>query len=290
MTIERPMFPPRAVGCEIIQISAFTRPARPVSDKHLPAEATAIGSRLLTPRQRRREGKPELPPPATETAKNSRIRIARRDAWWRACRVSEYWRARLDWHAALSISQQYGIADSASFPSAENETRFGLVDTWREAVAKQLLTPAHGLGAVTWKRAKLKSSDFSHLPLEAPRVERAIADDLAFLATHPTRRSNSETMAHRREFKEAMRQRIRDIAASRDLSDEEIKPVLKLKHEEVGRFTEKHGVNLGWLLEGKGRIFKKDQQDLAAVVATMPMADQQAIRATIREILQERDQ
>jgi hypothetical protein len=73
-------------------------------------------------------------------------------------------------------------------------------------------------------------------------------------------------------------------------SDEEIKPVLKLKHEEVGRFTEKHGVNLGWLLEGKGHIFKKDQQKLAAVVATMPMADQQAIRATIREILQERDQ
>jgi hypothetical protein len=36
-----------------------------------------------------------------------------------------------------------------------------------------------------------------------------------------------------------MRQRIRDIAASRDLSDEEIKPVLRLKHEEIGDFTEK---------------------------------------------------
>ncbi len=60
-----------------------------------------------------------------------------------------------------------------------------------------------------------------------------------------------------------------------------------------------HGVNVEWLLEGKGRIFKKDPirlspnmtgGELAAVVATMPMADQQAIRATIREILQERDQ
>jgi ribosomal 50S subunit-associated protein YjgA (DUF615 family) len=87
-----------------------------------------------------------------------------------------------------------------------------------------------------------------------------------------------------------MRQRIRDIAASRDLSDEEIKPVLKLKHEEVARFTEKHGVNLGWLLEGEGRIFKKDQQEFAAVVATMPEADQQAIRTMVREIVQERDQ
>jgi hypothetical protein len=131
------------------------------------------------------------------------------------------------------------------------------------------------------------------------RIERAIADDLAFLAAHPVRQSNSEAMAHRREFKDAMRQRIRDIAASRDLSDEEIRPVLKLKHHEIANFTEKHGVNLEWLLEGRGRIFKKDPiklsqnmsgNEFAAVVATMPQADQQAIRATVREILQERDQ
>jgi hypothetical protein len=32
-----------------------------------------------------------------------------------------------------------------------------------------------------------------------------IADDEAFLAAHPTRRSNSEAIAHRREFKEASR-------------------------------------------------------------------------------------
>jgi hypothetical protein len=103
----------------------------------------------------------------------------------------------------------------------------------------------------------------------------------------------------RREFKDAMRQRIRDIAASRDLSDEEIKPVLRLKHREIGEFTEKHGVNLEWLLEGKGRIFKKDPirlspnmtgDEFAAVVATMPMADQQAIGVMVREMLQERDQ
>jgi hypothetical protein len=131
------------------------------------------------------------------------------------------------------------------------------------------------------------------------RIERAIADDLAFLAAHPVRRSNSEAMARRREFKDAMRQRIRDIAASRDLSEEEIKPVLKLKHHEIAPFTEVHGVNLEWLLEGKGRIFEKDPitlnpnmngSEFAAVVTTLPMADQQAIGAMVREILQERDQ
>jgi hypothetical protein len=39
------------------------------------------------------------------------------------------------------------------------------------------------------------------------------------------------------EFKEAMRRRIRDVAASRDLSDEEIKPALTLKHQEIARFS-----------------------------------------------------
>ena len=100
---------------------------------------TAIGNRALTPRQSRREGKPELPPPATETAKNARIRAARCDVWWLAERVTAYWRARMDWRYALGIAQQYGIADSGSFPSAD-ANRYEFVDTWREAVAKQLLT------------------------------------------------------------------------------------------------------------------------------------------------------
>jgi hypothetical protein len=81
-------------------------------------------------------------------------------------------------------------------------------------------------------------------------------DDLAFLAAHPVRRSNSEAIARRREFKDATRQRIRDIAASLDLSDEEIKPALKLKHHDIAEFTEKHVVNLDWLLGGGGQIFK----------------------------------
>ena len=88
-------------------------------------------------------------------------------------------------------------------------------------------------------------------------------------------------MARKREFNDATRRRIRDAAASCDLSDEEIKPVLKLKYDAVGRFCEVHGVNLEWLLEGKGRIFTKDPialnpnmtgSEFAAVVATMPMA------------------
>jgi hypothetical protein len=45
----------------------------------------------------------------------------------------------------------------------------------------------------------------------------------------------------------------------RDLSDEEIKPALTLKHRRIAQFSEQHGVNLEWLLEGRGRIFKADR-------------------------------
>jgi hypothetical protein len=74
------------------------------------------------------------------------------------------------------------------------QNRFGLVDIWREAVAKQLLTPAPTLADVAWKRAKVKSDEFNRLPITLAQAEQAIANDLAFLAAHPTRRSNSEAM------------------------------------------------------------------------------------------------
>jgi len=124
-----------------------------------------------------------------ETGKNHRIRLKRRDVWWHAGRVADYWRARLDWQGALECAQSHGIADSASFPPPrEKETRFDLVDKWREAIARQMLTPAPDQAAVAWKRAKLQSSDFKHLRVKTERAEQAIANDVAFLAAHPTRR------------------------------------------------------------------------------------------------------
>jgi hypothetical protein len=176
------------MSCEIIQFSAAARLARRVSDKQAPVGVTAIGNRVLTPRQRRREGKPELPP-ATETAKNARIRTERRDAWWLAERAADYWHARWKWHDELETAQRYGIGDSESFPPPAPASPLEAVDKWREAVAKQLLTPAPTLADVAWKRAKIKSDEFNQLPISLARAEKAIADDLALLAAHPTRRA-----------------------------------------------------------------------------------------------------
>jgi hypothetical protein len=95
---------------------------------------------------------------------------------------------------------------------------------WSEVqrgIGRTAFTPAPDGGSVKWKQAALVRGDHRYTDVKPERIERAIADDLAFLAAHPVRQSNSEAWARRREFKEAMRQHIRDIAASRDLSDED---------------------------------------------------------------------
>jgi hypothetical protein len=262
------------MSCEIIQFSTAARVSLKRCKSIVRAAGTSRMSRVDLEQEPERPVRDDVE--LSTTCKNSRLRQMRDEAWNRARQTTSYWRARLDWHIELEWAQKRGLADSGSFPPADDENRYSLVDTWRVAVVKQLLTPAPNVAAVAWKRAKFSGSDFCYFPVKPERVERVIADDEAFLAAHPIRRSNSEAMAHRR-----------------DLSDEEIRPVLRLKHREIANFTEKHGVNVGWLLEGKGRIFKKDPiglgpnmtgGELAAVVAKMPEADQQAIRATVREI------
>jgi hypothetical protein len=205
----------------------------------------------------------ERPPAGSSsaTAENGRLRKERHEVWQMAEAATRYWRVRIDFQSAVSWAQRMEIPEGRLHPSdPEERDRMPMVERYRAALVKQLLTPAWDANSVKWKQAALARGDLCYTGVKPERVERAIADDLAFLAAHPTRRSNSEAMARSREFKEAMRQRIREIAASRDLSDEEIKPVLKLKHHEVARFTKVHGVNVGWLLEGKGRIFDERDQ------------------------------
>jgi hypothetical protein len=106
----------------------------------------------------------------------------------------------------------------------------------------RILAPSFG------RKQPFAPGDHRYTDVKTERIECAIADDEAFLAAHPMRHNNSEAMTRRREFKEAMRRRIRDVAASHDLSDEEIKPALTLKHQEIARFSEQHGINIEWLL------------------------------------------
>ena len=64
-----------------------------------------------------------------------------------------------------------------------------MVKRWREAMARQLLTPAPDVGSVTWKKMVLAGRQLRYTDMKPERVERAIAEDLAFLAAHPVRQS-----------------------------------------------------------------------------------------------------
>jgi hypothetical protein len=179
------MFPP-VTGANIIAFSAIKdmRRARD-ADRCVPSSLEEA-----EPFVRRRR---PLPPPKTESCKNQRLRIARRDAWREAGGLTNYWRARLDWQCALEIAQTKGIADSGKFPSAREDNRWGLVDAWRAALVKQMLTPAPDAGSVAWKRAKLLAGDFVYTDVKPERLQRAIDDDVAWLAAHPTRKSIAAT-------------------------------------------------------------------------------------------------
>jgi hypothetical protein len=204
-------------------------------------------------------------PPLTETAKNGRLREKRNRIWRKAEAATRYWRVRMDFGHAVSIAQREEIPEAAYHPVVDSKD-LRLVDRYREGLVKQLLTPAPDLRAVTWKQAALAQGQYRYVGVSDQRIEHAIAEDLAFLAAHPIRHNNSEAAARRRAFKEAMRRRIRDIAASRDLSDEEIKPALTLKHQEIARFSEQHGVSIEWLLEGKGRIARGGRCELVDIL------------------------
>jgi hypothetical protein len=128
-----------------------------------------------------------LPEPLTETCRNQRLRNARKDAWHRASAVQDYRHALLKWETALSTAQSHGVTEAMAHDKVDCN-RSTLVAEWRAALVTQLLTPAPDMGAVIWKRTQLASGKIVYCDVKPEKVERAIADDVAFLEAHPTRR------------------------------------------------------------------------------------------------------
>ena len=121
------------------------------------------------------------------TAKNGRLRSQRREAWRLADAVTSYWRRRLDFDSAVSLVQQWGAPEGNFHPDVEHSSRIPMVRRYREALVKQLLTPAPDNAAVNWKQAALARGQHHHIDVGSELIERAIADDVAWLAAHPFR-------------------------------------------------------------------------------------------------------
>jgi hypothetical protein len=64
-----------------------------------------------------------------------------------------------------------------------------LLEKYRAALVKQLLAPAPTVADVKWKQLALARGDHKFTDVKTKKIERAIADDRAFLAAHPTRRA-----------------------------------------------------------------------------------------------------
>jgi len=120
----------------------------------------------------------------TETGKNYRIRMTRRDVWWHADRVCGITGGHaLTGAGALGLAQQYGNRRQRLVSRRLRMKNFlGWLINGTRRLRKKLLIPSNPiLPRSPGKRAKLKSRDFS-LSAHQKRagLKRAIADDVAF--------------------------------------------------------------------------------------------------------------
>jgi hypothetical protein len=131
-------------------------------------------------------------PPARSlsiTAQNGRLRTERHEEWRMAEAATRYWRVRLDFEGAISYAQRMEIMEGSFHPAVDPGCHMPIVEKHRAALVRQLLTPAWDTASVKWKQMALARGQHHYTDLKSERLERAIADDLAFLAAHPVRRA-----------------------------------------------------------------------------------------------------
>jgi hypothetical protein len=151
--------------------------------------AEIIQFAALRPKFGKVVSKPQCEEGVSETAKNGKLRENRKELWRMAEAARRYWRMRITFHDVLSQAQRMEIPEGHYHPIANSDDRMPMVRRWREALVRQVLTPAPDANSVKWKQAVLDSGDLENAEVKTERVERAIADDIAFLEAHPTRRS-----------------------------------------------------------------------------------------------------
>jgi hypothetical protein len=122
---------------------------------------------------------------------DKRLRKQRYDMWRKADAVTRYWRAVMDLQDAILIAQKNGIVETSRHPMETYDNRIPFVRSYRNAEAKQLLTPAPTAALVKWKQRTFAQGQYEFTDVKKEQIEKAIADDLAFLAVHAPRRARS---------------------------------------------------------------------------------------------------
>jgi hypothetical protein len=122
---------------------------------------------------------------------NESLRRGRDIAWDRADASVRFLRAQLEYYRTVASGQKYGVPDARGLPTLDAAADFQLVESYRTAVLEQLLTPAPKVAALIWKRRKVAAlGPYDWVEgVTTARVEKAIADDEAFLRAFPARHS-----------------------------------------------------------------------------------------------------
>lgn len=110
--------PLNASASNIIQLSQrrVDRAARPA--------APGVHAVDLPLGQVRRQRILQSPEPETETGKNARLRLARREAWWQAERQVDYWKACMEMHHAIACVQRADLPEGNNHPKVDLRTGF----------------------------------------------------------------------------------------------------------------------------------------------------------------------
>lgn len=121
---------------------------------------------------------------------NRRLRHSRGHDWEDAGTAVEFWKALLEFQHAIRWAKYRNLPMAREYPEHTSQDESRSRDQWRAALVKQMLTPAPDMASVIWKRRMLAAEHHRYCkpPVEAEKIERAIADDLAFLEAHPVMR------------------------------------------------------------------------------------------------------
>jgi hypothetical protein len=108
----------------------------------------------------------------TTTAKNQRLRSERWEVWRKADATTRYWHTLLHFTDAVSCAKNHDVMEARTYTETSHEGRWAIVNGYRDALGRQLLTPAHDMAMVNWKRRHL-SKDYVGADKDA--IAKAIA-------------------------------------------------------------------------------------------------------------------
>jgi hypothetical protein len=123
----------------------------------------------------------------------SRLRAERKAAWKHAEIAMHYLERLLDFVTWCEIAQERGVAEALKHQPVKDSDRMTAAEKLHESTRVLLLTPAPDRAAVNWKICRRRRGGLFALGNASPdAVDRAIADDEAFLAAHPARKGGAK--------------------------------------------------------------------------------------------------